>query len=106
MSRLKPVGPTLTIKITPKKEESVQSDLLDIPEHIQHVNDAAATKGIVVDMSPHAYKEWFDGTPWCKVGDTVLVKRYSGINEIIDGTMYRVVEDKEVWCVLEEDDNK
>jgi co-chaperonin GroES (HSP10) len=103
-TRLKPVGPTLTVKITPDDEESVRSEFLDIPDSIANANDAAATKGVVVELSPHAYKEWFDGEPWVEVGDTVYIKRYSGINKVIDGVLYRVIEDKEVWSVLEEGD--
>ena len=100
--KLRPVGPTITVKISPDDEEAVRSELLEIPDNVVNANDAAATRGVVVELSPHAYKDWFDGEPWVKVGDTVYIKKYSGINKIIDGELYRVVYDKEVWAILEE----
>ena len=100
--KIVPVGPTLLIKILPDEKESVKAKNFDIPDSISRLHNANATRGEVVSISPDAFKEWYDGHHWCKVGDIVYVKMHSGIQRYIDGELYRVVEDKDLWAIEEE----
>jgi co-chaperonin GroES (HSP10) len=57
----------------------------------------------VVAIGPCAYADYGDGTPWCRPGDLVMICRYSGddLDDIEDGEIYRVINDKDVMSVYE-----
>lgn len=58
--------------------------------------------GYVVRMGDDAYidTERFPNGPWCKVGDFVVFKRYSGTRIAIHGTKFRIINDDTVEAVV------
>jgi len=72
-----------------------------------HVGIAATDVGIVVDMGPTAYKDVGDGTPWCKVGDTIVYGKYGGkiVTDPDTKKKFVVLNDQEVICIVKESDN-
>ena len=94
-TNIHPVGPCVLVEMM--LEEEFVSSILVMPDEQDRIK--SATRGRVIELSPFAFREWFDGTPWVKPGDIVWLKRYSGINKTIDKKIYRVVEDRDFWAI-------
>lgn len=62
----------------------------------------ATTVLFVVALGPDAYKDTtkFASGPWCKAGDFVLVRTYSGTRVKIHGKEFRVINDDQVECTV------
>lgn len=57
----------------------------------------------VVDMGPTAYDpEKFPEGPWCKKGDFVITRPYSGTRIKIHGKEFRLINDDQVEAVVED----
>jgi chaperonin GroES len=58
--------------------------------------------GEVLALGETAYgdEEKFPGGPWCQVGDTVLMREYSGTRFKIDGVEYRLINDDTIEAVV------
>ena len=58
----------------------------------------------VVKIGPDAYKDVsrFPSGPWCKVGDFVLVRPYSGTRVVIHGKEFRIINDDTVEGVVDD----
>jgi co-chaperonin GroES (HSP10) len=58
----------------------------------------------VVKMGPDAYKDTnrFPSGPWCKVGDFVLVRPYSGTRVVIHGKEFRIINDDTVEGIVDD----
>lgn len=64
----------------------------------------ATQEAIIEELGINAYKAFDSGEPWCKVGDTVLIAKYSGENreDPESGVIYRVINDEDVIAILED----
>ena len=64
----------------------------------------ATTVLFVLAVGPEAYgdKTKFPSGPWCKVGDFVLVRTYSGTRFKIYGKEFRLLNDDQVDAVVED----
>jgi len=64
----------------------------------------ATTVLFVVKVGPDAYKDpaKFPGGPWCKEGDFVLVRTYSGTRFKIYGKEFRVINDDMIEAVVQD----
>lgn len=62
----------------------------------------AMTEAYVIDIGPSAFKAFDDGKPWCKVGDCVLISRYSGalVDNVEEGQVYRIINDQDIQAVF------
>ena len=62
----------------------------------------ATTVLFVLKVGPDAYKDTakFPSGPWCKEGDFVLVRTYSGTRFKIYGKEFRVLNDDQIECVV------
>jgi co-chaperonin GroES (HSP10) len=58
----------------------------------------------VLKVGPDAYgdKAKFPSGAWCKPGDFVLVRTYSGTRMKIYGKEFRVINDDQVECVIDD----
>lgn len=58
----------------------------------------------VAKLGPDAYKDEkrFPNGPWCKAGDFVLCRAYSGTRLKIHGTEWRIINDDTVEAVVED----
>ena len=62
------------------------------------------TKGIIVDIGVNAFKAWHydDESTLPKIGDRVEIGLYCGkVKEGDDGKTYRIVNDDDIWAILE-----
>lgn len=64
----------------------------------------ATTVLFVVSVGPDAYgdKAKFPAGPWCKAGDFVLVRTYSGTRFKIHGKEFRLLNDDQIDAVVED----
>ena len=58
----------------------------------------------VAKVGPDAYKDAtkFPSGPWCKEGDFIMVRRYSGTRFKIHGTEWRLINDDTVEAVVDD----
>lgn len=64
----------------------------------------ATTVLFVVKLGPKAYQDIdkFGETPWCKQGDFVLVRAYSGTRFKVFGKEFRMINDDQVEGVVQD----
>ena len=64
----------------------------------------ATTALFVLRLGPDAYKDEskFTSGPWCKEGDFVLVRTYSGTRFKIYGKEFRLINDDQVEAVVQD----
>lgn len=74
------------------------------PESVIEGEQSSTVVLFVAKMGPQAYadKERFPSGPWCKVGDFILVRAYSGTRLKIHGTEWRIINDDTVEGVVED----
>ena len=90
--------------IVPEVDEKIAGTTLDL------VRDAASMRGeehgttvlFVLRIGPDAYKDTakFPTGPWCKEGDFILVRTYSGTRFKIFGKEFRSINDDMVDMVV------
>jgi co-chaperonin GroES (HSP10) len=97
-----PAGYRILLAI-PKAEETFESGL--VKADITRVQEEITTVvGFVVAMGPDCYGDLakFPNGPWCKVGDFVVIRAYSGTRVSIYGAEYRLINDDTVEAVVED----
>ena len=74
------------------------------PEQVAHQEDMACQVGRVVDMGEMCYRDRtkFGNTPWCAIGDWVTFRRYSGTQIRLGKNDFRVLNDDQVECTVDE----
>lgn len=104
---VKAPGYRVLVKIKPierKSEEMSKGGIvLEIKTDSQLQREQEAISlAYVVDIGPTAFKAIDDGKPWCKVGDCVQISRYSGslIDDVEDGSVYRMINDQDIQAVF------
>lgn len=97
----KPQGYKLLCAL-PKIEDAFDSGLIKADITKQH-EELQTTVLFVVSMGPDAYqdKDKFPNGPYCKVGDFVLVRPYTGTRVKIHDTEMRIINDDSVEAVVE-----
>lgn len=92
--------------IVPEVDQKIAGTSLDL------VRDAASLRGEehattvlwVMSMGPDAYKDTakFPSGAWCKAGDFVLVRTYTGTRFKVHGKEFRVLNDDQIECVVQD----
>jgi len=107
---VKAPGYRVLVKIRPleKKAEEVSKGgiFLEIKTDYQlQLEQEAMAEAYVVDIGPSAFKAFDDGLPWCRIGDCVLISRYSGtlVDDIEEGCVYRMINDQDIQAVFPEE---
>lgn len=57
----------------------------------------------IVKIGSQAWKEVGDGTPWVKVGDRIVIKRYAGMKMPNCKELLRIINDEDVIALIEEE---
>ena len=85
------------------KLEGTDLDLIKATASLRQ-EEHATTVLFVVKMGPQAYqdKDKFGETPWCKQGDFVLVRAYSGTRFKVYGKEFRMINDDQVEGIVED----
>jgi co-chaperonin GroES (HSP10) len=98
----KPSGYRILCAI-PEQEKEFESGIAKADETMR-IEETLTTVLFVVDLGPDCYadKERFPSGPWCKKGDFILVKPYSGSRLVIHGREFRVINDDTVEGVVDD----
>lgn len=97
-----PAGYKMLIAL-PELEEKTESGIY-LPEQVREREALATVVGFVLKMGSLAYKDTakFPEGPWCKEGDWVLFRAYSGTRIKIHGREFRIINDDTVEAVVED----
>lgn len=92
--------------VVPEVDEKIAGTSLDLVRDAATMRqeEHATTVLFVLRAGPDAYtdKEKFPTGAWCKEGDFVLVRTYSGTRFKIFGKEFRVINDDQVECVVQD----
>lgn len=87
----------------PHVEEEYESGLIKADE-TKRVEEQTTVVLFVIKMGDTAYKDEsrFPTGPWCKEGDFVLTRPYSGTRVVIHGREFRIINDDSVEAVVDD----
>ena len=97
-----PSGHKLLIAL-PQVEEKTDGGVYR-PESLIKAEETASILGFVLKLGPDAYKDpaRFPTGPWCKVGDMIIFRPYSGTRLNIHGQEFRIINDDTVDGVVDD----
>tara|TARA_Y100001951_G_C11171457_1_gene200494 strand:+ start:288 stop:659 length:372 start_codon:yes stop_codon:yes gene_type:complete len=97
-----PKGYKLLIAI-PKLEEKTQGGVI-IPDQLKGMEQTASIIGLVIALGEAAYKDAdkFPDGPYCKEGDFVVFRSYSGTRFKLRGEEFRLINDDTVEAVVDD----
>jgi len=100
----KPVGHKILV-VPPTVSDKTEGGVILTDEH-QDREALAAIVGYVIDMGKDCYvstkEKTFPGGAYCKVGDWVLFRSYSGTRFEIGGTKFLIINDDTVESVVKD----
>ena len=100
-----PVGHKL-LCVVPEVDEKIAGTSLDLVRDMATLRqeEHATTVLFVLKVGPDAYKDQtkFPAGAWCKEGDFVLVRTYSGTRFKIFGKEFRLINDDQVDAVVQD----
>jgi co-chaperonin GroES (HSP10) len=87
----------------PHVEEEFEGGLVKADE-TKRTEEQTTVVLFVVKMGDQCYKDTdrFPTGPWCKEGDFVLTRPYSGTRVVIHGREFRIINDDTVEAVVED----
>jgi len=87
----------------PQVEEEYEGGLIKADE-TKKVEEQTTVVLFVIKMGDQCYadKDRFPTGPWCKEGDFVLTRPYSGTRVVIHGREFRIINDDTVEAVVED----
>jgi len=87
----------------PELEEKTKGGIYMTKELLKR-ESVASIVGLVLKMGPDCYKDEsrFPSGPWCKEGDWVIFRSYSGTRVSIHGKEFRIINDDTVEAVVED----
>jgi len=90
--------------IVPDVAEKFENSELIRAEVSRRQEEHGTTVLFVMDLGPDAYKDpaKFPSGPWCKKGDFILVRTYSGTRFKIFGKEFRSINDDMVEMVIDD----
>ena len=98
----KPKGYKLLIAM-PSLEEKTDGGVF-LPDSMKQQESTASVVGLVLMMGNEAYKDEdkFPSGPWCKEGDWVVFRSYSGTRFKVENQEFRIINDDTVEAVVED----
>lgn len=95
-----PVGHRVLI-LPAQVEEKTEAGIILHTSSQRVREEMAQIEGKVISIGTTAYADQL--SPWCKVGDKVIIGKYSGlVYDGKDGQKYRVINDLDVVCIVGE----
>ena len=97
-----PSGYKILISI-PEHEEKTDGGIY-IPDQVKTAEETASIVGLVIKMGSLAYydDEKFPTGPYCKEGDFVIFRSYSGTRMKVKGKEFRLINDDTVEAVVDD----
>lgn len=87
----------------PNPEEKTEGGIIKAQQTID-IETTGSIWGYVLALGPDAYKDEkrFPTGPYCKEGDIILMRSYSGTRFTIHGKEFRLINDDSVEAVVED----
>lgn len=87
----------------PEVEDKTEGGIIKASETLQ-AEELSTIIGFVMKLGPLAYRDVvrFPTGPWCKEGDFVLMRAYSGTRIKIHGKEFRLINDDTVEAVVDD----
>ena len=101
-SGLIPLGHAVLVEpYEPMKKDS----LIVMPDTVKERTLMVETRAKVVATGPEAWCD--EQVPRAMIGDHVLISKFAGVmaTGVKDGKTYRLVNDRDIYCRIEEDEN-
>lgn len=97
-----PSGYKLLIAL-PEPDEAFESGLIKAAQ-TKEVEEVGSIVGFVIKVGPDAYSDpkRFPSGPWCKEGDFIMMRSYTGTRFKIHGKEFRLINDDSVEAVVED----
>ena len=97
-----PTGYRILVAL-PEVEEKTEAGLY-ITDERRDAETVASVVGFVMKIVPDAYRDEkrFPTGPWCKEGDWIVMRAYSGTRIRICGKEFRIINDDSVESVVED----
>jgi co-chaperonin GroES (HSP10) len=97
-----PSGYRLLIAV-PEVSEKTEGGVF-MPDQLKKAEETASIVGFVVKAGPDAYADLnkFPNGAWCKEGDFVIFRSYSGTRFKVLGKEFRLINDDTVEAVVED----
>lgn len=88
----------------PEISDTFENSEIIKAESLKRVEEYSTVVLFVVSVGPDAYKdkEKFPSGPWCKEGDFILTRAYSGTRMKIYGREFRIINDDQVDSVVDD----
>ncbi len=101
-SGLKPLGRAVLLKMV--EIDELKTVKVVIPENVKRNSATVEQRAIVMDVGNEAWAD--EAEPRAQIGDKVFVTKFAGfIAKGNDGEIYRLVNDRDIFCKIEETDN-
>lgn len=94
----RPCGYRVLVRLK-EVEEVTESGIIVHTMDSSKREQAGQIEATIVELGKDAFTGFGDGTPWCKVGDKVLIARYSGT--LRDDTL-SIINDEDILSVIED----
>jgi co-chaperonin GroES (HSP10) len=93
--------------IVPPVSKKIEGTTLELEKAAEtlRVEEQTSTVLYVLKVGPLAYKDeqkFPDGLPWCKEGDFILVRSYTGTRFKVFGREFRLLNDDQVDAVVQD----
>jgi len=100
---LRPTGYRVLLRILPPEAKS--KSWLQMPDEVREREWAAQLWAEVIELGPDAYKDpaKFPNGPWCKTGDCVVIRPYSGTRFNVDGVDKEGKPSQELYALVNDD---
>jgi chaperonin GroES len=97
-----PSGYRLLIAV-PEVSEKTEGGVY-MPDQLKKAEETASVIGFVIKAGPEAYSDVnkFPSGPWCKEGDFIIFRSYSGTRFKVMGKEFRLINDDTVEAVVED----
>jgi len=97
-----PVGYKMLLML-PETSETYESGILK-SDQTRRNDEVASVVAFVAKMGPDCYNDTkkFATGPWCKVGDFVIIRPYSGTRVVVHGKEMRFVNDDGIEGVVQD----
>jgi chaperonin GroES len=97
-----PVGYKILIAV-PEVSEKTEGGVF-VPDSLKQAEETASIIGYVIKVGVEAYSDAakFPDGPWCKEGDFIIFRSYSGTRFKVMGKEFRIINDDTVEAVVED----
>lgn len=97
-----PVGYKILIAVPELSEKTAGG--IYMPDSMKQAEETASIIGYVLKVGAEAYsdKARFPNGPWCKEGDFIIFRSYSGTRFKVSGKEFRLINDDTVEGVVED----